>query len=99
MRLGLIHLREHKFKHNFQESLNPWCNCGHGIESTITNERYTFLSTLSNIDCNLLNNTDYVLTQILLFGNLFFNSDEKVEILNATIDYILATKRFDKILF
>ena len=32
--LGFSHMREHKFKHNFQESLNPLCYCGHGIEST-----------------------------------------------------------------
>ena len=25
--LGLSHLREHKFKHSFQDSLNPFCNC------------------------------------------------------------------------
>ena len=25
---GLSHLRYHKFKHNFQDSLNPLCNCG-----------------------------------------------------------------------
>ena len=24
LRLGLSHLREHKFKHNFKESLNPF---------------------------------------------------------------------------
>ena len=34
LRLGLSHLREHKFKHNFQDSINPLCNCGHDIEST-----------------------------------------------------------------
>ena len=108
LRFGLSHLSEHKFKHNFQESLNPLCNCGHGIESTtlsfihcpiFTNERYTLLSTLSSIDCNLLNNTDFVLTQTLLFGNLSFNSNKNLEILNATIDYILSTKRFGKLLF
>ena len=27
LRLGLSPLREHKFKHNFQESLNTLCNC------------------------------------------------------------------------
>ena len=62
LHLGLCHLREHKVKHNFQEFLNPLCNCGHSIESTtnfflhcplFTNERYTLLSTLSCIDCNL----------------------------------------------
>ena len=108
LHLGLSHLREHKFKHNFQESLNPLCNCGHGIESTthfflhcplFTNERYTLLSTLSSIDCTLLNNTDFVLTQTLLFGNLSFNSNKNLEILNATIGYILSTKRFDEALF
>ena len=30
LRLGLIHLREHKFKHSFQDSLNPFCSCGKG---------------------------------------------------------------------
>ena len=25
LRLGLSHLREHKFKHNFQDCLNPLC--------------------------------------------------------------------------
>ena len=106
--LGLSYLREYKFKHNFQESLNLLCNCGHGIESTThfflhcslsLNERYTLLSTLSSIDCNLFNNTDFVLTQSLRFGNLSFNSNKNLEILNATIDYILSTKRFDAALF
>ena len=32
--LGLSHLREHKFKHSFQDSLNTFCNCGLDIEST-----------------------------------------------------------------
>ena len=38
LRLGLSHLREHKFKHNFQESLNPLCNFG----PLFTNERFHF---------------------------------------------------------
>ena len=33
LRLGLSHLREHKSKYNFQDSINPLCNCGHDIES------------------------------------------------------------------
>ena len=95
LHLALSHLREHKFKNNFQESLNPLCNCGHSIESTahflhwslFTNERYTLLTTLSSIDCNLLNNTNFVLTQTLLLSNLSFDSNKNLEILNATIDY------------
>ena len=96
LRLGLSHLREHKSKHNFffiyiykkkkeyQEYLNPLCNCGHDIESTtyfflhcplFTND--TLLSTFGN----LLNNTDFVLTKTFLFCNLSFNSNKKLEIL------------------
>ena len=34
LRLGLRHLREHKFKHSFQGTLNPLCSCGVDIETT-----------------------------------------------------------------
>ena len=27
-RLGLSHLREHKFKHSFRDTLNLFCDCG-----------------------------------------------------------------------
>ena len=37
LRLGLSHLREHKFKHSFQDILNPFCNCGKEAEAiTVT---------------------------------------------------------------
>ena len=35
LRLGLSHLREHKFKHSFQDSVNPLCSCSLDVESTI----------------------------------------------------------------
>ena len=34
LRLGLSHLRFHKFKHSFQDTLNPICYCG-TVETTI----------------------------------------------------------------
>ena len=33
LRVGMSHLHEHKFKHNFQDCLNPICSCGLDIES------------------------------------------------------------------
>ena len=107
-RLGLCHVREDKFKLNFQCSINPLCNCGHDIESTthyllycplVVNETSTFFSTLSSFDCNLLDNTDSTLTQTLLFGNTSFKSNKNLKILIASIDYILPIKRFDEPLF
>ena len=33
LRLGLSHLRYHKFRHNFQDCINPICVCGLQIET------------------------------------------------------------------
>ena len=34
LRLGLYHLREYKFKHSFQDTLNSLCSCGKEVETT-----------------------------------------------------------------
>ena len=34
LRLGISHLRELIFKHNFQDKLNPLCSCSIKVEST-----------------------------------------------------------------
>ena len=34
LRLGLSHLRYHKLRHNFQDCINPICDCGLEIETT-----------------------------------------------------------------
>ena len=108
LRLGLSHLREHKFKHSFQDSLNPLCKCGAEVESTAhfllhcpiyNNDRSSLLSTIRNIDCKLLEITDSSLTHTLLYGNPSFDIITNSLILNATIDFILSTKRFEEALF
>ena len=35
LRLGLRHLRQHKFKHIFQDNLNPYCSCGLDVETNL----------------------------------------------------------------
>ena len=108
LRLGLSHLREHKFKHSFQDSLNPTCSCGLDIESaahfllhcpTYITERRTLLSTVENIDNNLLDLCEPVLIRTLLFGSNSFDADANTNVHSATIEYILSTKRFDEPLF
>ena len=34
LRLGLSHMRYHKFRYNFQDFINPICACGLDIETT-----------------------------------------------------------------
>ena len=36
LRLGLIHLREHKIKHIFEDTLNPLCSCGKEVDISTT---------------------------------------------------------------
>ena len=75
-RLGLSHLREHKFKHVFLDSLKPICSCGQDIETSThfllhccnySNERLTFLDMLRNIDRNILDKNDLKVTETLLY--------------------------------
>ena len=61
--------------------------------------RSSLLSTVRNIDCKLLEISDSSLTQTLLHGNPSFDVITNSLILNATIDFILSTKRFEEALF
>ena len=58
LRLGLSHLREHKFKHGFQDTIKLICSCGNDIETSAhfllhcphdSNERLTFLNTIRTL--------------------------------------------------
>ena len=52
-----------------------------------------------NIDSKILESNDSYLTQTLLFGSTSFDSETNTLVLNATIDYILSTERFEEPLF
>ena len=89
LRLGLSHLRDHKFKHGFLDSLNPICSCGLDIETTchyllhcpnFINERTLFLNDVSRITKDALPS---------------FDSATNTLILNASVEYILSSERFD----
>ena len=103
LRLGLNHLWFHKFKHSFQDILNPICNCG-TVETTVhyllhcpnfSNEKLIFFSKLQSIDANILSKDDSNISKVLLYGNHSFNDEKNTSILTASIEYIISTKRFD----
>ena len=62
-------------------------------------ERHTLLSTVKNIDNNLLHLCESVLIRTPLFGSNSFDTNANTNVLNATIEYIISTKRFDEPLF
>ena len=101
----MSHLCEHKFKHNFQDCLNPICGYGLNIESTsyfllhcptFNDERYTLLSTLNKIDCKLLEITKSSLSQTLLHGNTLFDKEKKHSFLTQQSKLLNPSRNFLK---
>ena len=108
LRVGLSHLREHKFKHSFQDTFNPICTCGEDIETTshyllhctdYLEERKTLLNTISCIVHNIFDFNNDQLTEILLYGKDNLDNNNNTNILDATINYLIETKRFNAQLF
>ena len=103
LRTGFTHLKEHKFKHNFQDSIDPLCSSISGIETTINFPHYTNFSTQrqtlfdrkATIDVKIL--TELVNT--LLFGKPKCENSFNKAMLNTSIEFILSTERFNSPLF
>ena len=108
MRVALSHLRERKFKHSFQNTVNPICNCGKDIETTshyllhcpdYLHERKTLLNTVSCIVPNIFYFNNGQLTEISLYGKEDLDNINNTSILDVTTDYLIETKRFNAELF
>ena len=103
LRLGLSHLNKHRFRHNFQNCLNPLCSCMLEVESTThfflhcrfyDTLRQTLLDTVVTIIQDFSNLSDDLQANHLMFGSPSYSFDENNTILNASIRYILDTNRF-----
>ena len=88
--------------------MNPLCSCGHDVETTsyyflhcplFHAERSTPVNIIKEIDSTIYNKSDSVVTCILLNGNESFKDEVNLLILNATIDFLLSTNRFDEPLY
>ena len=75
LRLGLSHLNEHRFKHNFNDCINPLCTCSLDIESTVhyfllcnyyNSARISLLNNLKLVDRTLVSLSDLSFVNILL---------------------------------
>ena len=106
LRLGLSHLNEHTFNHNFQNCINHLCSCSVAIESTtlfllhchhFSNTHLTLLNSINEVlgsITNLNNLSDCALVKILLFGDQNYTQVENKCITNATIKYLVDSERF-----
>ena len=64
--------------------------------SPISKRKTYLLSIAKIIDSNLLDYSDLGLTQILLFDDTSLDVNTNSSILNATIDFVISSKRFEE---
>ena len=102
--LGFSHLFEHKFTHNFADSLNPLCSCSLETESTLhfflCCQNYTALclalmTDLKNINDAIMSLNESDLLHVIMYGNKNFDNNMNISILTATIKFIKDSERFD----
>ena len=101
LRLGLSHLNERRFNHNFEDCINPLRSCSFEVESTthyflhchnLVNFRNTLLNKLNSISCDISNCSDRSLTKLILYGNPKFSLQQNSDIINTSIEYIIIQK-------
>ena len=107
LQLGLSHPRYHKFMHNFLDTINPLCSYGSDIETTLHFIIYcpnfvecisTFLSKISEANSELITRNNLALIETLLFGDNSFSQYDNSRVLDATMVFIVTSKRFDDLL-
>ena len=104
LRLRLSHLREHKFRHNFLDTLNPLCSCSLETESVshyllrcpfYAQNRKILLDNLVDIVGSMSNLSDTKLINLLLYGDGQYDVDKNSSILKHTISFLKNSERFD----
>ena len=104
LRLGLSHLREQKFGHNFEDTLNPLCSCSTEAETTLhffprcqffNDIREILINDLMNIDRSLPSLGQDKLISILLYGSDAFDNKKNHKILICTIQFNKDSHRYD----
>ena len=108
IRLGFSHLRYHKYKHGFLDAIDPLCSCSTGVENTVhyllhcpnfSTARNTFLNEIAIVDRSIIDQDEIKIIQTFLYGNSTYSVNDNKLILDASIKYILETKRFDGPIF
>ena len=107
-RLGLSHLCEHKFRHNFEGTLNPLCSCRIEAETTLhfflrcqffNDIREILMNDLMNIDRFLPSLSQDKLISILLYGSDAFDNKKNHKILICSIQFIKDSHYFSRFAF
>ena len=105
LRVGLSELNYHKFRHNFNTTINPLCPISDGVEDmehfllhchSYQLQRNSLLSRVQSVllSCGLSNLSNVELVSILLYVDERLNFESNKMIIKATLDFIESSKRF-----
>ena len=101
LRLIFCHLNEHKFRRNFNDTINPMCNCGAATETAIhyllhcqlySVQRVELLRGGYKLDSNFQNSSEDQLLTVLLYGSDKYALNVNKEILRPTISHLKASE-------
>ena len=109
LRVGFSHLREHKFRHGFFDTLDPFCSCrANAVETTehyllqcsnFSNERLELFNSLKTANVVYMPLSLKSLGRLLLFGDSKLSDNDNHVILSKTINFICKTNRFSGSIF
>ena len=108
LKLGFSHLCYHKFKHGFLDTVDPLCSCSTAIKNTVhyclhchsfSTARNTFLNEIAIVDRSIIDQDEIKIIQTFLYGNPTYSVNDNKLVLDASIKFILETKRFDGPIF
>ena len=104
LRLNFSHLNEHKFRHNFNDTVDSKCTCGCEPETTFhyllrcnlySTQRLELLNNVCILNPSLKKYSNEKLLNIISYGSEHFNCNMYKEILKATIKFLKITERFN----
>ena len=106
--LGLNRLQDHKFKHSFQDSLNPICSCSIEVETAAhfllhrpnyLHDRKTLLENIIYFSPNISEQHYFFINNVLLFGDISLDGSSNIIILNEITNYMTSAKTLDDSIF
>ena len=108
LRVGLSHLRQHKFNHHFNDTDSPYCPCdGRSIESVdhylLSCPNHARSRTLLFEDISSINGLTFVreifTSEILMYGKSSYDDSTNKKIIESTINFLTNSYRFSDSLF
>ena len=90
------HLREYKFKNNFQDTLNPLWPCSLEAKDTyhyfmhcqnISNQRNVLFDDPNAVNSEFLKMSENGIARVLLFGNKSFTENMNLRITSSSIPF------------